>query len=163
MNTERDYTISRPTPTELAHLWEGVEAERARTHSFPSSMAEVVRDWGTGLLFFTGLVNGHLAALFGLANPAFSPAGPPVSAWVLLYVLPEWRAQAAIGLCRYAVAWCAQQGFQRLWTGIRVDNRAARAMARACGFTKCGTVPGLADPVTLDCAVAYYTWETPRG
>lgn len=161
--SERLYTISRPTPTELSQLWEQLQSERHQLYRFPASLSDLVGQWGHSMLLFTGRVDEHLAALFALCEPAFSSGGSPVAAWVFAYVLPAFRGTHGMHLCQTAVDFFARQGFERFWTGVRADNKPAQRLARSCGFRRCGQVPGLGAPETPGVDAIFYVWEQQGG
>lgn len=130
------YEISRPLPSDVATLYEGIEKEKHRLVHVPESLSDITTRWGDSMLLFSGKVDGSLAALFALCSPVFLENGIIDTGWIMLYFLPEYRGRDAFALGDIAVKKITDWGATQLYTACRKDNRAAQCFAQHFGFVR---------------------------
>jgi hypothetical protein len=134
MQNSKIYTISRPLPSEVAKLYEGIERDRAGMSYPPESLQALVEGWGTSVLLFTGYVDARVAALFAISHPYWSQEGSLHTGWITLYVEPEYRGYDAYMLGALGLEKMQGWGARALYTACLRSNRAAQMYATRLGF-----------------------------
>lgn len=137
-----------PSPNALLHCWRIFEADPLRpmlladTTTFVSAQ-HFLNAVGNSIVPFLARVGGNPAAIAWLYDIAMVPPKmTPVSAFVAVYVLLDYRTCHLIRQCAEAfLTQVRDYGVKHLWAEARCDNLQSRYALRACGFEKIVMLP----------------------
>ena len=137
-----------PSPGALLHCWRIFEADPMRpmlladTTPFVSAQ-HFLNAVGSSIVPFLAHADGEPAALAWLYDIAMLPPKmTPLSAFLAVYVLPEFRSHGVISACLAPfLAWAREQEIEHLWGEVRVDNVASRIALSMAGFTQTAILP----------------------
>ena len=139
---------TNPSYADLLYCWKEFEIDPLRPMLLADTTAFVSAQHflaavGSSIIPFFAYVDGEPAGLAWRYDIAMLPPKmTPLSAFVAVYVLPDYRGAHLVRQC--AAAFLVQvrdYGVEHLWAEVRCDNLLSQYALRACGFEKVAALP----------------------